>query len=291
MTLGTGLFLSASVLAVAILVATNKIPWNWRRILAWTVLPVIALIVLTFSGNLLYDWIQKRPRPIDDYMGIHLGTSKDDVLFLLGEPKRKEKNKNTDHWEYSDEGKELVVYFNSDKADSLLCSGDRCPSVFEISAGNSSEEIVKRLGAPSDVVPLGSLSRAYNYDRYNVAYFLTKNRVTDIIINRQSSGKKDSPTAPETEESKKRDKVGMDREIDRELERRKKIYSFLLNSGDAKEIRNRLSSGKLSKSEARTSLNKILPKELGSLPPGSEDGDWAQTLERFEKASVGKAPN
>ncbi len=68
-------------------------------------------------------------------------------------------------------------------------------------------------------------------------------------------------------------------DIQKEIDRRKKIYEILGQNQEAAKIVAAYKSGATNKTEARTSLQAIVPKSLGSLPPGAEDGNWSSLSE------------
>ena len=64
-------------------------------------------------------------------------------------------------------------------------------------------------------------------------------------------------------------------DIRKEIDRRKQIYDALSHNPEAAKIVAAYKSGATSKDAARSSLQSIVPKPLGSLPPAAEDGNWS----------------
>lgn len=59
-----------------------------------------------------------------------------------------------------------------------------------------------------------------------------------------------------------------------EIARRQRVYAFLSTSKPAQEVRARLAGGRIGNEEARTILESLIPRELGTLPRGAEKEDW-----------------
>ena len=64
-------------------------------------------------------------------------------------------------------------------------------------------------------------------------------------------------------------------DIRKEIDRRKQIYDALSQSPEAAKIVVAYKSGETSKDAARLKLQAMVPQQLGSLPPGAEDGNWS----------------
>ncbi len=61
----------------------------------------------------------------------------------------------------------------------------------------------------------------------------------------------------------------------KEIDRRKQIYEALSQNSEARKIVAAYKSGVTGRDAARSSLQAIVPQSLGSLPPGTEDGNWS----------------
>src|SRR5215204_3815114 len=89
MELGTGIFLSALVIAVILLYGITKDRWGWRHFVkraAVGCLGLVLLSVLVGTGAYLYEEV---PIPVGrqtEYAGIRLGMSQDEVLYIKGYP-------------------------------------------------------------------------------------------------------------------------------------------------------------------------------------------------------------
>ena len=86
MSIGTGIFLSAALLAIVILFAVTKDRWNWKRIARWGLLIPIALVSVLSAGIYAHTRWEKRSTPQVTFNDIKLGASPADVKFAKGEP-------------------------------------------------------------------------------------------------------------------------------------------------------------------------------------------------------------
>ena len=71
-------------------------------------------------------------------------------------------------------------------------------------------------------------------------------------------------------------------ELNAELDRRKQIYSFLIQSEVAKNIASDLERNVIKPDEARTALQKLIPQALGPLPRDVEKENWNKVLENLK---------
>lgn len=82
MSLGTSIFLSSVVLAIAAIFIATKDRWNWKKLTLWSVGAGCLIALVAYA----YTSIQQRPKKETSFGDIPLGATKADVKFLKGEP-------------------------------------------------------------------------------------------------------------------------------------------------------------------------------------------------------------
>lgn len=211
MEIGTGIFVSALLLAVVILYAVTKDRWAWRRIITRTALVLLAIVLpITLVGIGYYLWPEKIGRQTE-YAGIRLGISPAEIKYIKGYPpivygpsesetedwkpiietKNIEKGKSVEdytEWSYTYDHYRIDVTFNSTKTTviEVTCfSGDqlrRCPTIAGIADGASEQEVIRRFGQ-ADRSKISGVTKALTYSKIGVLFWLERERVYMIAIN------------------------------------------------------------------------------------------------------------
>lgn len=86
MSLGAGIFLSVLVVCLLVLFLQTKDRWRWPKIVVWSVGLIVGLISVCVGGFWTYNTYQNWPVRQTEYHNIQLGASKEEVLYLLGQP-------------------------------------------------------------------------------------------------------------------------------------------------------------------------------------------------------------
>jgi hypothetical protein len=185
MTLGLGIFLSSLFLGTVFLFIATKDRWNWKKFILWP----LGLLVTLSAGIYVYRLIEERPKVEKSYLDIPLKATKSEVLFIKGEPTKKD----TDQWEYrttdengnwrtisrvqfADEQVWAVSYYSATEFDSH-------ENIQGISIGDGVETVRAKFGAPSNAsISKDGLHKIYAHNRYNVLFELAKNRVIGLGI-------------------------------------------------------------------------------------------------------------
>ena len=137
----------------------------------------------------LYSEWSEEPQVQTEYWGLSLGSSKSDVKFLKGEPKEINEGNNGESWEFADGADGSI--FRVDFVDGSIArvmrigrDGGFYRSIQGISPGYSNlETILEKFGDPSNIsISEDESSRIYNFDRYNLFFGLSKNKVNLLGI-------------------------------------------------------------------------------------------------------------
>jgi hypothetical protein len=210
MELGTGIFLSALVIAVVVLYSITEDRWKWRRFVKRTVfvcLALVLLVVLAGVGAYLYQQIPTSVSRQTEYAGIRLGMSQDEVLYIKGYPPavlaedvsesewkhdylvietgKLEKGKSIrdyHHWSYHDEYRNIDIAFNDTRTavTAIRCfSNDklgRCPAIAGLEDGDRERKVLQILGSNPQAKFTG-IGKSLTYSEWGVQIHLTKEQV------------------------------------------------------------------------------------------------------------------
>jgi hypothetical protein len=193
MSVGAAIFLSALLLSVVGLYAATKDRWNWKRIAKWAFAAPIALALVLWGSSWVYFKFQERPALQTEFEGLRLGATESDVLFLKGKPYAVHES-SKEQWAYfanSDSAQSerafLIISFRDGKVRCIrytetTTEGHR-PRLLGFTIGSKYEDIVERLGKPSNVsTSKDDLSRVASFAEYNAFFEFEKGRVTEYGI-------------------------------------------------------------------------------------------------------------
>ena len=211
MSIGMGLFLSSLVLSIVILYSVTKDRWRWKVGVKRTFFGFLAIILLSAAAwGGLYIW-KLLPTTItrqDQYAGVRLGMTPDEVMYVKGYPatvlaeevedpvwkgflinietKNLEKGKRvTDYryWAYDN----ITVVFNKDRKAvvEVKCYSNnklsRCPSLAGVVDGDSEKEAVRKLGN-ADAAKIDGVAKTMRYSKFGIELILTKEQVYHLGI-------------------------------------------------------------------------------------------------------------
>jgi len=195
MALGTGIFMSALLLAVVFLFHTTKDRWNWRKIFkfvfVWPLVVVIGLSAIGGGGYYLYGEYEDRPRVQTGLWGLELGMSKNDVLFAKGDPKEiTTPDESKDSWyetlmEYEQHSdSRYYIFLIDEKVVRIAYWGDVWkPSVNGLEVGDSIEGMVEQLGKSASYWEYSEgKSRQFKYPEYNSVYWAAKGKIVGVGV-------------------------------------------------------------------------------------------------------------
>ncbi len=188
MELGTSIFLSALVVASAVLYVGTKDRWNWRKIVLWPALAVLVVSVL--GGGYAYFEYERQNRPQQQLQlwDVALGDSPADVKFKKGEPLTSESTsvsvseaaagdaKTSVVWVYpvsGDSEARYQVQFRSGRVWRVMYVGDdlSAPQIPGVPAFLSLTKLEAALGPPSSIVRSpDDLTRIYVYEHLNLFF-------------------------------------------------------------------------------------------------------------------------
>jgi hypothetical protein len=203
MSVGTGIFLGAVVVALVVLFINTSNRWNWKRISILGLgiligLPVLAVCII--YG--LQAW-NSRPQTQDELWGVRLGDSEADVKFKKGTPTHLDSNgppSTTWLYPYTEDGKLLPTLHNGDvaaviylvkfspshKVKFVICAQGDLPTFTHLSGitpTSSLEEIEAALGQPDYVSRLSDeTERWYSFNRYHVAFAFKQEQMSEVAV-------------------------------------------------------------------------------------------------------------
>lgn len=200
MGIGFSIFLFSLFLGLIILFIATKDRWNWKKIIFRPSILILSLSLLATIGIISYIKISNLPKEISTFWGISLGSTKEDVKLVKGEPSKQLSWPG--YWLYVFEDKidkrDNYLYridFKDDKVVSVLymhygyyfSDSDSCWSFWWITTprslqgiqiGDNLEKITKKFGKPSHISVSGNkLERIYSFSKYKLFFELKKNYV------------------------------------------------------------------------------------------------------------------
>ncbi len=155
-------------------IASFKTPWTFGWIVKKSLLVLLGLIALWIGTALVvggYDLWERRPKIQNSLGGFALGENLDEILFIHGEPKKKEENKWIYHInDWNGYSHSFFVFFNKGNVESVACDGG-APDLLGFSSGSAYADVLDRLGNPSKIINSeDKLQRIIFYDRLNAFY-------------------------------------------------------------------------------------------------------------------------
>lgn len=186
MSIGTGIFLAAILLSITIIFTVTRHNWNWKKITAYLIAAPIALAAALLASTFAYQYISSLPTKMNRFQDVSLGASKDDVLFIKGEPAKRE---NDSRWTYKNNDlysenvqSETVIKFKDGHVQYILHVPYLEPKIndriFGISKGTKIDEITEKLGTHSEMnANSDGTARLYTYEKYNLFFGLSKGSV------------------------------------------------------------------------------------------------------------------
>lgn len=190
MTLGTGIFLSALFLGTIFLFHTTKDRWSWAKGGKRLGLLVLGLCVLG-SGYWAYDANKDKflpKKPYEEFWGVKLGASMEDVIFLKGEPTNQyDASEDRDAvFIYSATPGKWMIFFNKQGEAMLIvqyAQGYEYSKLYGIGFGASVQKVLDTLGEPDEIVVRDDgKMRHYLYKSLNTRYGLEQGKVVGLAI-------------------------------------------------------------------------------------------------------------
>ena len=163
--------------------------WKWRKIAIRTLLGVLVLggaLAIIVGGYFAYE---TRVVAVTNFMGLKLPDTKADIKFKKGIAQHESEAL----WGFRDkDGKwESLVRFRNEKVRWIVYIGDctYCNSLNGLGIGTSYEELINKLGTPTQVSPSGDgLKRLVSFAKTNQFFQLERGRVFGFGIYDPASG-------------------------------------------------------------------------------------------------------
>ena len=191
MTLGLGIFLSSLFLGTVALYLATKDRWRWRRIVLWVVGCTVGAC-LAVAGFFYY---QSLPKVQTSFWDIPLGATKEDVLFIKGEPNQKNEEAKT--WAFEKSKCLYVVAFDKNRVKAVVAAdiasdaSYSCLLLQGIGMGNGSNRVKRVFGEPTEVIESeDGLQRIFRYQKYKVGVTLRQNKVVNYMVYEPMSSNK-----------------------------------------------------------------------------------------------------
>ncbi len=166
-----------------------------RKVFLIVILIPVVYGVIVAAYYWATDFYENRPKVESELLGIKLGDNYKDVTFKIGNLWQESNNKSSQN--YGDDG----VYFSGNimlqiakgRVELIVytCKAEHdYSSLSNISCGSNGSYIEQRFGSDlkifcrtgDEISKENILLRMYRIEKYNLAYYLTKNEVTDYSI-------------------------------------------------------------------------------------------------------------
>jgi hypothetical protein len=203
-TLGTGIFLSSILLGLILVFWITRDRVRWSRVFLWLGGGLAAII----GAFLFYDNYQPPPTRQSEYADLKLGMKQIEVSYIKGVPTHvfeddgskpglqkmiavgelNQGQKASDFlaWSYEIYNGRLDVDFDSEKrVNAIRCYAKGtygCPSVLGLDTGSDEEEVIKRLGKPTQSALSSSATKRIVYQPLNLMFYLSKKEVYMIYV-------------------------------------------------------------------------------------------------------------
>jgi len=200
MNLGLSIFLSSIILGTILLYIATKDRWdwkklsryNWKKIIIRTVIIVISISIISGLAIFIGYKISNAPKKMNEFLGISLKDTKEDILFLKGEPSEITEHGNwiyevstiSLYWDI-----EYKIWFKDEKIHFIECYNGNDVDIQGIGLHSPTYEITDKFGLPSDKYFLkDKLEHLYLYEKFHVFFHLGKNKVLSFGINNPEKG-------------------------------------------------------------------------------------------------------
>lgn len=193
-----------------------------KRVGKWMLLLIVGVAILVFGslGWLEFnDYLEKRPFKATKYADVSLGSSYDEVIYILGPPPHflspkasikysnlassddpvvetensteKSNYSESSEWLYTENLKRIDIALDAPKGrvKSIACYSESayfCPGIYGIHDGSSEDDVLSHLGKPASEVIDGT-AKIIRYPQYNLTLYLTKRQVYMIKISKNAS--------------------------------------------------------------------------------------------------------
>jgi hypothetical protein len=213
MSIGIGIFLSSLVIAALVLFLKTKDRWNWKRIILWSATVLVAISVV--AGGLVYSYSiwEDRPQKQNEFWGINLGDTKQDVIFKKGiasnvvDDQVIDQKSNPDLWTYAlnSDGSIISKINEGSTASQLYFVGFRAsrvryvevvfgdlpnmPNLGGIGSYSTLDDIEKILGQPTYVSRYpDETERYFSFAKYNVAFAFSQGKMKTEAVYDSETG-------------------------------------------------------------------------------------------------------
>jgi hypothetical protein len=202
-------------LAIVLIISTAIVFGNYKLIKSWSkflksafgkflkvsIVVISSLFILGLlitAGILVNDIWENRLKKQDEFGGIKLGWTRDEVLFRKGNPTDTGKTLKGGQMDlYAD----MTIFYKADKVDGIRMCPSSWIKINGLTCNDDVDKLLKILGEPKEVgVSNDKISRLYCYTKYNVCYEATLGRINEIAIKDMQDGK---PMAYRTPEQQK----------------------------------------------------------------------------------------
>lgn len=199
MQIGTGVFLSAVLLSLTVLIVVTQDKWDWWGFFKRTSLWAAVVLVITGSAFVAINYANRRPKKETALCGIHLGDSVKDVIFRFGKP---DKYSTDTDWHYSESERQfdgtvhdthdvgirfhngLVQFISLSVGPEHLGTG-----VNSIALRDPGEMVVKVYGPDYTILSTrDGYTRIYSYPKFDIFFVLDLNQVFEMGVYDPSQG-------------------------------------------------------------------------------------------------------
>lgn len=201
MSVGTGIFLGAVVIALVALFLKTKDRWRWKRIGLVGGALLVGLPLLAIGWIYASESWERRPRPQQELWNVRLGDSEADVKFKKGKPSNAVGLDDPTLWVYAmNDAGETLPEVKQDQVVSDVYNvrfknhrvryvqkvvGDLpdFPNLGGVTRFSSIDEIIAALGQPSTVSrSTDETERIYSFARYNVGFEFSRGSMSRVAL-------------------------------------------------------------------------------------------------------------
>ncbi len=192
MTLGTGIFLGLLCIAAVWLYLSTRNRWKWRRIALLSFGTIVVFFAALYAWIEVNSYVSNRPTLQTDFLGLKIGMTKGDVIFIKGQAKKYQDDE--DFWVYESGDVAEFVRFRDGHVRYIIGlskSGERysVPTIQGISGYSTPEDVEKKFGKPDFIsVQDDQTRRLWNYNSFGLLFRFQKGVVDSVGIFNPAGG-------------------------------------------------------------------------------------------------------
>ncbi len=192
MTLGTGIFLGLLSMAAVWLYLSTRDRWKWRRIALISLGSIVVFFAALYAWIEINSYVSNRPTSQTEFLGIKIGMTKGDVIFIKGQAKVDKDDE--DFWVYESGDVAELVRFRDGRVRyviGLSKTGESysIPTLQGISGYSTPADVEKKFGKPDFIsIQDDQTRRLWNYNSFGLIFRFHKGQVDSVGIFNPAGG-------------------------------------------------------------------------------------------------------